>query len=638
MDKDLEQILENLPDEEKIGLWQVLKSLPWAWRRAYQTDRTAACVMTVLPMVEIPRSMAVVLIPGMIVSAAQKFIVGDQTVQDRIIQLLAVFVAFQFLQLLSRYLNRKYAQRLSLVYGYAMRRQVMEQHAALPYQILERKEFREFMDKLDRKTYVPQQLVWQSNRMLFNLAAIIGSISAFYYMPVWTWVCVCISVLINVVGGSWTAKKHRKRMKAETHEGKRNRYYESTLRNPEALLPVVLNQGVPEFLSQWDKNAGIIKDKNNEENLAGLKTGALASLLEMVGYTGGFIYILRKILAGGADLGLFVMFSSSYGRLSGSLQDLVEQLFWLQMEGPYIPLLEKFFDLPREKQSGHAVPAEQLVMEFHDVWFRYPGTDKWILQGASFKIREGEHLALVGENAEGKSTILKLIAGLYRPTSGSITVNGIDLADIKPVEWRTAISYLRQNMPDYYDRVEELIRYGNPNAPKDPVRFGMALEVSTLSKMLNKFGAALDKVWVGKQYAMVDSKDEVAIDLSGGMKNAVDLARAVYKFARLYIFDEPTSNLDPQRNKEFFREFRSQFKGRTTIYVSHRFSTNCHANRIVLLKDGKVVEEGSHDELMEHGRFYPALFLAEAGDYLEAVKQVSRARYIELTGRPIGQA
>lgn len=638
MGVDIEELVKNLPDEEKFGFWDVVKSVPWAWRLAFRTDPLAAGVIAFLPLVEIPRTMAIVLIPGFIVSAAQKVLAGDRALADRISWFVAVFIGFQVLQLVCRYLNRKLGQRLTLEYGYAMRRQVMDHHAALPYQLLERQEFREYMDKFDRKTYVPQQLLSQSVRLLYNLAAVIGSVSAFWYMPLWTSACICIAVLVHVVGGSWAAKRHRLRMKAETHEGKRNRYYESTLRNPETMLPVVLNRGVSEFLGQWDKNAGIIKERTEEENQAGLKAGITASLLEMAGFTGGFVYILRKILVGGADLGIFVVFTSSYSRLSGCLGDMVEQLFWFQMEGPYIPLLKSFFELPLERTEGVPVPAEPLTMEFHDVWFRYPGTDKWILQGASFRIREGEHLALVGANAEGKSTILKLIVGLYRPDKGRITLNGIDLKDVKPAEWREAISYLRQNMPDYYDRVQELIRYGNPNSPLDPARFETAQQVSTLSRMLDKFGAALDKVWVGKQYAMVDSKDEVAIDLSGGMKNTVDLARAMYRFARLYILDEPTSDLDPVRNKEFFLGFRRHFKGQTAIFVSHRFSTNCHADRIVVLDQGRVVEEGSHLELMERGRLYPALFLAEAGDYLDAVKHVSHVRYAELIGRPIGQA
>ena len=239
------------------------------------------------------------------------------------------------------------------------------------------------------------------------------------------------------------------------------------------------------------------------------------------------------------------------------------------------------------------------------------GSEEDVLRGVSFSFREGERIAIIGLNGAGKTTLLKLLMGVFHPTKGRIMINGVDLATIKPSAWRRALSVLSQEVPRFDDVLIDQIRYGDASSPLDEDRLKEAIQSSGLREVLSDFPKGLE-THAGKQYAMPEDK---AIELSGGQNQIIGIARALYRHARIYIFDEPTSSVDAQKEEHFFTTLPDVLSGKAILFVSHRFSTLRQAEHIIVIDQGRVIEEGSHEELMFKKGRYAELFTLQAKAY-----------------------
>ncbi len=246
-------------------------------------------------------------------------------------------------------------------------------------------------------------------------------------------------------------------------------------------------------------------------------------------------------------------------------------------------------------------------LSLHQVGFKYPGAESWALAEVSLTLRAGETIALVGENGSGKTTLAKLLGQLYAPTTGEILWDGVDTTTLDAQALRTHIGVIFQDFVRYQLSARENIAFGRADRIDDPAAVRFAAAQAGADQFLEALPAGYE-TGLGKQY-------QGGLDLSGGQWQRVALARAFFRDASLLVLDEPTASLDARSEHELFEQVRRLEKGRALVLISHRFSTVRDADRIYVMDKGRIIEQGSHTELMEMGGRYAELFELQASSY-----------------------
>jgi len=268
-----------------------------------------------------------------------------------------------------------------------------------------------------------------------------------------------------------------------------------------------------------------------------------------------------------------------------------------------------------EQQPRLVAPAEPKAVpvpyrqgiRFESVTFRYPLSHTDAVVDVSFDIAPGERIALVGENGAGKTTLIKLLSRLYEPQHGRILVDGIDLREFDPAEWYRQIGVIFQHFGRYQMTARENIGFGQLEYVNDLERIRTAADKSGATPIIER----LPHQWENLLGKWFDDGQELSL----GEWQRVALARAFIREAQILVLDEPTASLDAKQEYEIFARFQELTQGKTTILISHRFSTVRMADRILVVEHGRIVETGSHDELMALGGRYAFLFTRQAAGY-----------------------
>ncbi|HXV91574.1 MAG TPA: ATP-binding cassette domain-containing protein, partial [Gemmatimonadales bacterium] len=244
---------------------------------------------------------------------------------------------------------------------------------------------------------------------------------------------------------------------------------------------------------------------------------------------------------------------------------------------------------------------------FEDVGFRYPGAEGWAVRNLSFTLHAGETLALVGENGAGKTTLVKLLARLYDPDEGHLLLDGVDLREYDLESLRSNVGVIFQDFVRYDFVLRENIGVSQIEALDDQARIREAARRSLAESVAQRLERGYEQM-LGRRF-------EGGVELSGGEWQKVALGRAYLRDAQVLILDEPTAALDARAEYEVFLRFAELTRGKMAVLISHRFSTVRMADRILVLKDGELVEQGTHDELVTRGGLYAELFSLQAAGY-----------------------
>ena len=339
-------------------------------------------------------------------------------------------------------------------------------------------------------------------------------------------------------------------------------------------------------------------------------SGALNDLQSALAYGYAGLRVLGSLFGKASiSLGSLTMYVSAAASFAKAATDAGASAVTITAMLGYLEPFLQFMSLPEESDFGGTLPFPETVesIRFEHVSFRYPGSETRVLHDVSFEIRGGEKISIVGLNGAGKTTLVKLISRLYRPEEGRILLNGVDIFEYEHTSYLASIAAVFQDYKLFAFSIDENITGYRPGS--DLVGTGTVIRRVGLNEKMAELDEGVYSM-LGKSY------DENGVELSGGERQKVAIARALYKNAPVIILDEPTSALDPLAEAEIYENFNSLIGDKTAIYISHRMSSSVFCDRILLLDGGTVSGFDTHAALMEKADgLYYKLFNAQAENY-----------------------
>ena len=342
-----------------------------------------------------------------------------------------------------------------------------------------------------------------------------------------------------------------------------------------------------------------------------LIAGSLLSILGTMGYYGAYVFVIWRTVLGMLTIGSLTFLAGAILQASVNIQQIFSTASSIADQALFLTDLVAFLQMrPAIRSKPFARQAPRSIVhgfEFRNVSFRYPGGPRLVLKDFNFHLQPGERVALIGENGQGKTTIVKLLTRLYDPLEGQVLLDGIDLREYDLDSLYREIGVIFQDFMRY-----EMIAREN-------IAVGRIEEIGNLSLLRASARKSMaDQVIGGLSSGyeqMLGRRFEGGVDLSGGEWQKVALARAYLRDAQVLILDEPTAALDARSEFEVFHRFAELTAGKMALFISHRFSTVRMADRIVVIEDGRVVEDGKHDELTHLGGRYAEMFEMQAASY-----------------------
>ena len=339
--------------------------------------------------------------------------------------------------------------------------------------------------------------------------------------------------------------------------------------------------------------------------------GGLLSMIGTAGYYAAYVVVVWRTINGQLTIGELTFLSGAIVQASGNIQQIFSTLASIADQALFLTDLLAFFGMrPTIRSNPNALPAPRPMVrgfEFRNVSFRYPGSSRLVLDGLNFQLTPGERVALVGENGQGKTTLVKLMCRLYDPVEGQILLDGIDLREYDLEDLYGEIGVIFQDFMRYEMTARENIAVGRIEDLLRLKSLQVAAEKSMADSVIQRLPLSYEQM-LGRRF-------EGGVDLSGGEWQKLALARAYLRDAQLLILDEPTAALDARSEFEVFNRFAELTCGKTALFISHRFSTVRMADRVVVLENGKISEDGTHDELTTRGGRYAEMFELQAVHY-----------------------
>ena len=488
--------------------------------------------------------------------------------------------------------------------------EVMRHAAALDVTAYEDPVFYDRLERARAQATDRLAMIQSMGRLLQQtVTALVFTGALLYYSP-WLMVLLLIGVLPSFLGETHFAFLGYAKNFRQTPAKRQMDYLRQLGGSKEAAKELKLF-GLSEHLTnRFAKLASAIYDENVALSRKKLYLGGLLGIAGTLGYYGSYAYVIWGGVHSKFDIGTLAFLVSIIAQSSSNLQQVLSTASGIADQALFLTDLIAFFEMkPRVDPSpnGRRIPRPiQRGFEFRNVSFAYPGTERRILKNFNFILAPGQRIALIGENGQGKTTVVKLITRLYDPTEGEILLDGVDLREYSLEDLHREMGVIFQDFMRYEMTARENIAVGRIEHQHTQEEIEFAAEKSLAAGVINK---------IGGYDQMLGRRFETGVDLSGGEWQKIALARAYLRDAQLLILDEPTAALDAKSELEVFERFAELTAGKMALLISHRFSTVRMADRIVVLEGGRLVEEGNHAQLMALGGRYAGMFEMQAASY-----------------------
>jgi ATP-binding cassette, subfamily B, bacterial len=548
-----------------------------------------------------------------------KMIIDEVLVQynaaDKDLHLLWIYVGLEFgLAIFSDLLNRAVSLTDSLLGDLYANKSSMEIIRKTSELNLAQLEDSSFYDKLERARQQTSGRVGLMSNILNqgqDILVIVSLLAGVVIFTPWLIVLLIVSVIptvINEIKFSGTGYSLARSWTQERRELDYLRYAGAS----DVTAKEVKLFGLADYLAERFRQ---LSEKYYLVNKAlAVKRATWGSLFNVMGtgaYYGAYVLIIIRTVSGIFSIGDLTFLSGSFNRLRTKLQSFFIRFNSITESALYLQDYFDFLDLKNgEPDNENYLPLPEKIVkgfEFRNVCFNYPGTENRVLDKISFDIRAGEKIAFVGENGAGKTTLIKLLLRFYDPTEGEILLDGIPIKSFERSAYQQYFGVIFQDFVKYELTLRENIAVGKISAIENDQRLAGAAEKSLADEVISSFPEGYNQQ-MGRRF-------KNGKELSGGQWQKIALARAYMKDAEVLILDEPTSALDARAEYEAFQRFIGLTTGKTAVIISHRFSTVRMADRILVLKNGRVAEFGTHEALLQAGKLYAELFSLQAAGY-----------------------
>lgn len=448
---------------------------------------------------------------------------------------------------------------------------------------------------------------------IFSIISSVIVISGVFYilreLPLWVWLIIVLVVITNIVGHIIGAKNTYAEMQEETPTERKLYYLRGRLMNKEYGKEIRSFQICDFILRKTERAIEDFFELNRRYNRKYNRTLWWIQVMEGIQTFVLYFYNVLLLSAQRITVGVFMMNISALLQFSNSLNLIFTQLIHIAEQSIYLRDYRAFLLMPSH-YCGHdsVIPKDKYTIEFQDVSFRYPGQEQYALEHVSVIIRPDEKISIVGANGAGKTTFVKLLLGLYRPDSGKILLNGADIERLEREEYIRLFAAVMQDYQLYSFRIIDNLVFKEKETKE---------ERDWASEVLVKMGLkeTVDKLPCGMDSYLTQRYNDKGIELSGGEYQKLAIARALYRNTPIILLDEPTSALSPQSEYHIYRSFSKITAKKTVLYISHRLASCLLCDRVLVFDKGRIIEEGSHAELMEKDGVYAQMFQSQASLY-----------------------
>jgi len=489
--------------------------------------------------------------------------------------------------------------------------QIMEKAIELDVQYFEDDEFYDKLQRANRESsYRPYQIFWQMVTIGSQCVTLISVVIVLLYWNWWLGLLILIAPLPSVVSQIFYGQQSYKIERERTQQYRRLSYLQFLTTNSHSVKEIRLFRLGDLFLGRYKQ---LYNDFYKvDSDLVKRETRAIVpfTILTNVVSAGAQIYAISITIASGQ-----IGFLAGYMQAIAVVQHTVESLLWgvsqLYQNNLFVNNLFEFLDVPAYKIANGKRPVPERLesgIEFRGVSFCYPGTTEMVLQDLNLFLKAGECVALVGHNGAGKTTLVKLLTGLYEPTAGKILLDDVPLEEFDIFDVRRHISVIFQDFVHYEMAARENVGFGYVEELDNDERIRLATAQSGAASFIEDLPQKYETT-LGRMF-------EKGHELSIGQWQKMALARAFMRRAPVVVLDEPTSSIDAESESEIFGRLQHIAAGATTLLIAHRFSTVRMADRIIVIKQGKIIEDGTHEALMAADGTYAHLFSLQAAGYV----------------------
>lgn len=477
----------------------------------------------------------------------------------------------------------------------------------LEYASFEEKGIQEVFQRMSDE---PQQMVGQCfNRAMINIQgtmSLIFSMAVFFSISVWVGVGVLLIGIPTSILGYFSAGKRRLITRQSADARRRMADLKGLLSNKHAMYEMKLFSSEELFTNKWNKSSDELADITMREGRRSLTMDIASNLLQVLYIVFIIFTVAYSFFQGRITLGQFTAAIGAANSIGDKLYFAAWHLSMMLRFAMEMDFYMEFLRLEPRGDRGEVTSVGNYDIAFENVSFQYPGTEQKILRNVTFYIKDGERIAFVGENGAGKSTIIKLLCGLYEPTTGRVTVGGVPVRSLSEELRQKVLAVVFQDFQGYQMTLRENVAFGSIDKLDQDAELIQAL------KLADGEGLLADPQGLDRNLGKLAEDGQ---DLSKGQWQRVATARAFVSRARYVILDEPTAALDPIAESQMYENFAKIFHERGTIMISHRLASARMADRILVLDGGRIVQEGNHEELMRKGGLYQDMYMAQSSWY-----------------------
>ncbi len=490
---------------------------------------------------------------------------------------------------------------------------IMKKAGEVDYPYFEDSEKLDEMERaVEEAQFRPGEIVNTIGSLIQNGVSLFGVMLLIFRFHPLIVLILLFSALPGLITRLFFSNREYLNERSVTEKERKSSYYQFLMLERNCAKEVRLFNLTGEILGQFTALRADLRDIRNSLDKRNTLISSFSSAFMVSLVFASYVWVAKDVLAGAVSVGAFVMFYQAFQRGQDFLRTFLGGIAGLYGQNLFLQNLFLFLDNEPAITGAtltHA-PLDEVpgVISFENVSFSYPKQERTVLSGMNLKLKPGEVVALVGENGCGKTTLIKLLCRLYDPTGGSVKLDGRNLKELNPGCVADQVGVIFQDFMEYNMTVAENIAFGDMSTPPDRDRIERAARKAGIHDMIMNLPQGYDTV-LGVFFTN-------GHELSGGQWQKIAVARAFYKDAPVIVLDEPTSSLDPKGEFEIFQRFKEILRNKTALIVSHRMATVRMADRICVMDQGRIAEEGTHEELMEKRGLYHELFTTQALNYL----------------------